>query len=179
MTIIFLIQQMQSTQNPPQHPPLFKAISRNKLCLRICISMPCIILWSLILFIYSSFCIIYVFPLILNTYWYDNNPNSQLTIEEFPAFKHILSLESNLNLYSSTEHHKKGWIIFAILHYFIFWLLVSIIRTMMTDPGQTPHSESQWAVKIESLANFHLEAAIKILKKNKIAEKRGLIKKDR
>ena len=86
-------------------------------------------------------------------------------------------MESNLNLYSSTEHHKKGWTIFAILHYFIFWLLVSIIRTMMTDPGQTPHSESQWAVKIESLANFHLEAAIKILKKNKIAEKRGLIKK--
>lgn len=168
---------MQSTQNLPQHPPLFKAISRNKLCLRLCIAMPCIILWALIVFIYSSFNIIYVFPLISNTYWYDNNPNSQLTIEEFPAFKHILSFESNLNLFSSNEHHKKGWVIFAILHYLLFWLLISIIRTMMTDPGQTPHSESQWAVKIESLANFHLEAAIKILKKNKIAEKRGLMKK--
>lgn len=38
---------------------------------------------------------------------------------------------------------------------------------MLTDPGKTPHPDSPWSTKIESLANFYLEDALKTLKKNK------------
>jgi len=171
---------MQSNQPNSQSPVFFKTISRYKFCLRLCISMPCLILWAIIIFIYCSYNLIYVLPLISNTYWYNNNPNTQLTEDHFPIFYHILSLENNLYSFASIEplnHQKKGWLLFSIMHYLIFWFMISIIRTMRTDPGQTPVPDSPWATKIESLANFYLEEAIKTLKKNKKAELRNFLKK--
>lgn len=37
-----------------------------------------------------------------------------------------------------SENTKKGLIIFFIFHYFIFWFLVAVIRTIITDPGTVP-----------------------------------------
>ena len=36
------------------------------------------------------------------------------------------------------EHHNKGLIIFCFLHFFLFWFLCSVLRTIFTNPGSVP-----------------------------------------
>ena len=168
---------MIPSQNQLEYP-LFKTIFHSKPILHCCIAIPCIILWITISFIYFSYIFFYVIPLINDTYWYDNNPNSQLTENQFPIFKHIMNLDTRLFLKDSNEpqnHIKKGYILFIIFHYILFWLLLSLIRTMFTDPGGTPDSNSPWAMKIENIANEYLEKARKILRKFKKNELKQMI----
>lgn len=109
----------------------------------------------------------YVVPLMTDIYWFDNNPNTQMTEDQLPLFRQIRYLENQFFVRfqdikdpSETDippisHFKKGLIISIILHYFLFWLIFSIIRTMRTPPG-SPSSDSAWATKIENRVTlFH------------------------
>jgi len=37
-----------------------------------------------------------------------------------------------------SDNSAKGLFIFIVFHYFVFWFLVSVIRTILTDPGTVP-----------------------------------------
>lgn len=118
----------------------------------------------------------YVFPLLFETYWYDNNPNSQL-IEELPFFHQIRDFENQMFMkfsyindpdYSSPHtisHFKRGLIITIFLHFLMFWLVCSMIRTMKTNPGTPPNSDSDWAMKIENQVSLFHEKEKELVKK--------------
>ena len=159
--------------------PISEPFYQSKPFLRFFVILPCLILYSIILFIYVTYNSFYTIPLLLQTYWYDNNPNSLITSQEFPIFHEIHRIEdaffalfsrfSQISLgfsqFPQEDHYKRGLILTIILNYLMFWLVFSIIRTMRTDAGKSPNSESIWTLKIENMVSLYHEKEKEIVRK--------------
>jgi len=155
----------------------------KKVFLKICVAAPCLLLFFIIFFVYAVYQTTYIIPLLSETYWYDNNPNSQLTDVQFPIFKEIINYEEQviLNVYRfkardilnnelEISHFTRGLIFVIIEHYLLVWLLYSLIKTIRTDPGGVPDESSPWALKISAIMENYKAIEIKNfrkLKKNK------------
>ena len=158
----------------------------KKFYLKLCVAIPCIILFVLILFIYSSFQAFYVIPLIFDTYWFDNNPNVHLTQTQFPIFKEILRFEDQMigkfirfkskePLFSDLPHSTRGIIISLIIHYLLFWFLFSLIKTMKSDPGGTPDDGSEWALQINGIMDYYNQMERKAFRKIKKLKNKKMV----
>lgn len=153
----------------------------KKFLLKLCVAAPCILLFLIILFVYAVYQNFYIIPLLSETYWYDINPNSQLTDYQFPVFKQIIRYQEKFifQIYSfraqelekqEISHFSRGLILILIEHYLLFWLVYSLVKTIKTDPGGAPELNSPWNIKISEIMENYKNNEIKNfrrLKKNK------------
>ena len=153
----------------------------KKILLKLCVAAPCILLFIIIIFVYAVYQNFYIIPLLSETYWYDNNPNSQLTDYQFPVFKEIIRYQDKIifQIYRfrvsdspkpEMSHFSRGLILILIEHYLLFWLIYSLIKTIKNDPGGAPEHNSPWSIKISEIMENYKNNEIKNfrrLKKNK------------
>lgn len=153
------------------YPLFFKTLSQSEIFLKFCVNVPCIIVWLIIIFIYVSYSIIYLYPLITNSYPYETHSESPL-----PIFKTLINLDKRLFQEQNVPNKtKRGWILCFGIHYLLFWFIFSMIRTIFTDPGQIP---SPWANKIEVIADDYNNITIETLRKRHKIERNSPLIKD-
>ena len=111
---------------------------------------PFFILQFFIIFNFLTYNIMYSCPLIFDTYWYDNY--GLPTTDE--------------NQESESNHFNRGLILTFIMSYLLFWLMVSIIRIIKTDPG-SPHASSAWSQMTENKINNYLEMEVELMRVKK------------
>ena len=148
----------------------------SKPWLKFIVIIPCLILHIIIIFIYVVFICFYTLPLLNDSYWYDNNPNTQLTENQMPFFRQFRNIEDAVfhkflyfkdiePINSTTNQHMRGIFLCIVMHYLLFWLILSLIQTMKTDPGSPPNPDSAWATKIENLVSSYHEREKNIVKR--------------
>lgn len=145
---------------------------KNYFFLRFCVALPFIILCCLVIFVYSIYMSYYVIPLMTETYWYDNSKSIDLNAPRdelfYPLFKGLADIEdkifsfsqlSGFRFYEKSDPNsnlsflfKKGNILFFLVHYLLFWIIVSIYKTMTTHPGEVPE---QWTSSLEDKLNLY------------------------
>lgn len=146
--------------------------SLKKFFLNLCVLAPFFMICLLILFIYLMYQGLYIIPLITDSYWFDQNPNKQLTQAKFPIFHQINLLQEQILVKAS---HYKGISLFIIEHYLLFWLLFSLIRTMRTNPGEIPGPNNEWSIKVSSIIDKYKKAEKKRLRKLKKLQNNPII----
>ncbi len=117
-------------------------------------------------------------PLLRDEYKYDkmNSDISNLSKSD-PSYENVatsiflnlITLEKNVIKMVANEENldnnfKRGIIIGAIFHYFLFWLLVSIFRTIFSRPGAVPE---EWIRKTEEELNSYFLFEQKLIKRIK------------
>ena len=96
-----------------------------------------------------------------------NDPNLENVATSI--FLNLISLEKSVIKMVANEedldnNFKKGIIIGAIFHYFLFWLLVSIFRTISSRPGAVPE---EWIRKTEEELNSYFLFEQRLIKRIK------------
>lgn len=88
--------------------------------------MPVFVLTGIIILGYSIYIGFYIYPLLSDNdnppdlyYWHDSNEKHNARI--------------------------RGWVFFSVYSWCAFWLVVSYVRAMLTDPGQVPNTSS-WEI---------------------------------
>lgn len=165
--LIFPLYNVNKTKLTLQNFLIMQKYEENnfkikKLFLKFCVIAPFFLILLTIFFIYVVYQTFYIIPLMTGSYWYEisaigsgSEVNFHQINEIGRRFLEIFSFnkaKSNQNSVSD-DNFKKGFYIFIVEHYLLFWLLFSLIKTMKTDPGGLPPAESRWVQKTKEIYN--------------------------
>eukprot|EP01017_Pseudomicrothorax_dubius_P049622 TRINITY_DN924_c0_g1_i1.p1 TRINITY_DN924_c0_g1~~TRINITY_DN924_c0_g1_i1.p1 ORF type:complete len:399 (-),score=48.06 TRINITY_DN924_c0_g1_i1:77-1273(-) len=133
----------------------------KKVCIKLGANSVMILLFAIISSIYSVYLTTYLLKLLTNTYEYEMRYHP----EDMPVLAQLVRFSNNMvsailtKLGGQDYQQNKGIVLGAILHWLLFWLLVSIIRCIFTDPGTVP---KEWNDQTEQEINkcFEIEQQI-------------------